>query len=145
MSNDLKEYYDSLDRLKSRKTKILPRGSLITFDNVAIEAGRAKGSIKANRDVYRKLRIDITQAKEAQNTPDRVMENRVKSLTAQVIKYKSFHEEALVREMSLYRQLMEFDQQLLAENEARNKNKLIPIFRKKNGKVDSFPGNDFQS
>lgn len=131
MSGDLKVYYDALDRLSRNRPEIVVRGSLITFDNVALEAGKSKGAIKANRAVYRKLRNDILLAKEAQNSPQVAVEYRLNSLKAEVYKYKQLYEEAIKREISLYRQLSDMKDRLIAENEAKDKHKLIEIFRKK--------------
>ncbi|MFW1909360.1 hypothetical protein ACG9HW_02105 [Acinetobacter ursingii] len=45
-SND---YYAALERLKANKPIILPKGSAINNDTVALEAGRKRGSIKKSR------------------------------------------------------------------------------------------------
>lgn len=131
MSLALKDFYDSLARLKINKPKIVPRGTPITFDNVALEAGKSKGSIKANRTVYRQLRIDILQAKEAQQAPELAVEMKVRLLKAEAEKYKLLYEAAIVREISLCRELWDIKRQLIAENEALDKHKLVSIFKRK--------------
>ena len=45
----LNEYYAALARLKNNKPTILPKGSAINNDTVALEAGRKRGSIKKSR------------------------------------------------------------------------------------------------
>ena len=45
----LNEYYDALERLKVNKPIVLPKGSAINNDTVALEAGRKRGSIKKSR------------------------------------------------------------------------------------------------
>ena len=45
----LNEYYAALERLKANKPTILPKGSAINNDTVALEAGRKRGSIKKSR------------------------------------------------------------------------------------------------
>ena len=45
----LNEYYAALERLKANKPIILPKGSAINNDTVAMEAGRKRGSIKKSR------------------------------------------------------------------------------------------------
>ena len=42
----LNDYYAALERLKANKPIILPKGSAINNDTVALEAGRKRGSIK---------------------------------------------------------------------------------------------------
>ena len=45
----LNDYYAALERLKANKPIILPKGSAINNDTVAMEAGRKRGSIKKSR------------------------------------------------------------------------------------------------
>ena len=45
----LNEYDAALERLKANKPIILPKGSAINNDTVAMEAGRKRGSIKKSR------------------------------------------------------------------------------------------------
>lgn len=45
----LNDYYAALERLKANKPTILPKGSAINNDTVALEAGRKRGSIKKSR------------------------------------------------------------------------------------------------
>lgn len=45
----LNEYYAALERLKANKPEVLPKGSTINNDTVALEAGRKRGSIKKSR------------------------------------------------------------------------------------------------
>lgn len=45
----LNDYYAALERLKAHKPIILPKGSAINNDTVALEAGRKRGSIKKSR------------------------------------------------------------------------------------------------
>ena len=43
------EYYAALERLNANKPTVLPKGSAINNDTVALEAGRKRGSIKKSR------------------------------------------------------------------------------------------------
>ena len=140
MNNDLTDYYDALERLVKRKTKILPHGSVINFNNVAIEAGKSKGSIKATRHVYKKLRNDILQAKDLAGSSEHALRQQINKLTAEVAKYKALYELALVREISVVSQFLEMRDKLIAENEASDKHKLIPIFRKRDVGVQGHGG-----
>ena len=45
----LNDYYAALERLKANKPIILPKGSAINNDTVAIEAGCKRGAIKKSR------------------------------------------------------------------------------------------------
>jgi predicted transcriptional regulator len=65
----LNEYYAALERLKANKPTVLPKGSAINNDTVALEAGRKRGSIKKSR--YAALIEAIEQAAQTagQNVP----------------------------------------------------------------------------
>ncbi|WP_180102350.1 hypothetical protein [Acinetobacter sp. YH12126] len=45
----LNDYKAALERLKANKPNVLPKGSAINNDTVALEAGRKRGSIKKSR------------------------------------------------------------------------------------------------
>ena len=45
----MRGYYAALGRLKANKPMVLPKGSAINNDTVALEAGRKRGSIKKSR------------------------------------------------------------------------------------------------
>ena len=46
MDDILTEYFSALDRLKKNKPIRIPKGTKITNDSVALEAGKKKGTIK---------------------------------------------------------------------------------------------------
>ena len=64
MSDTLNVYFEALERLKKGRPTSVPKGTRITNDAVAIEAGRGKGSIKKSRAVFRALIEAIAQAAE---------------------------------------------------------------------------------
>ena len=63
-SND---YYAALERLKANKPIILPKGSAINNDTVALEAGRKRGSIKKSRHVALVEAIELVAQQVGQN------------------------------------------------------------------------------
>ncbi|MFP6842480.1 MAG: hypothetical protein VB979_09915 [Acinetobacter sp.] len=63
----LNEYYAALERLKANKPTILPRGSAINNDTVALEAGRKRGSIKKSRHVALIEAIELATQQVGQN------------------------------------------------------------------------------
>ena len=65
--NALNEYYAALERLKANKPTILPRGSAINNDTVALEAGRKRGSIKKSRHVALIEAIELATQQVGQN------------------------------------------------------------------------------
>lgn len=65
----LNEYYAALERLKANKPIILPKGSAINNDTVALEAGRKRGSIKKSRHTALVEAIDLAAREAGQNVP----------------------------------------------------------------------------
>ena len=110
MMTALNDYYAALERLKANKPIILPKGSTINNDTVAMEAGRKRGSIKKSR--HAALIEAIEQAAQAvgQNvlSPAQQIE-QAKSKTKAV---KSDFEQ--LREV--YEKLLEKCNSLLSEN-----------------------------
>lgn len=63
MSSTVKEYFAALERLKQNTPINVPKGSVINKDQVAMEAGRKRGSIR-NRPGFEKLIVEIEAAGE---------------------------------------------------------------------------------
>lgn len=101
MSDTLNLYFEALERLKKGRPNILPKGTRITNDAVAIEAGRGKGSIKKSRPVFRALLEAIAQAAEEQLKSTDKTSEQLMSAKADAKKYRKLWEEALGREVSL--------------------------------------------
>jgi hypothetical protein len=66
------DYFAALERLKSGRPIIVPKGTRITNDAVALEAGRGKGTIKKSRPVFAKLIAAVEEAakEQASATPE---------------------------------------------------------------------------
>ena len=65
--NAIDEYYAALERLKANKPIILPKGSAINNDTVAMEAGRKRGSIKKSRHAALIEAIELAVQQAGQN------------------------------------------------------------------------------
>ena len=63
----LNEYYAALERLKANKPIVLPKGSAINNDTVAMEAGRKRGSIKKSRYAALVEAIELAAQEAGQN------------------------------------------------------------------------------
>ena len=63
----LNEYYAALERLKANKPIVLPKGSAINNDTVALEAGRKRGSIKKSRHAALIEAIELAAQQAGQN------------------------------------------------------------------------------
>ncbi|WP_313390790.1 hypothetical protein [Acinetobacter sp.] len=63
----LNDYHAALERLKANKPTILPKGSAINNDTVALEAGRKRGSIKKSRHAVLIEAIELAAQQVGQN------------------------------------------------------------------------------
>lgn len=106
----LNEYYAALERLKANKPTVLPKGSAINNDTIALEAGRKRGAIKKSRHAALVQAIELAAQQAGQNvlSPTQQIE-QAKSKTKTV---KSAYEQ--LRED--YEKLLEKVNSLLVEN-----------------------------
>ena len=106
----LNDYYAALERLKANKPIVLPKGSAINNDTVAMEAGRKRGSIKKSR--HAALIEAIEQAAQAagQNvlSPTQRIEQAKNRTKAAKSDYEQLQED--------YEKLLEKCNSLLLEN-----------------------------
>lgn len=106
----LNDYYAALERLRVNKPIILPKGSAINNDTVAMEAGRKRGSIKKSR--HAALIEAIEQAAQAagQNvlSPTQQVEHAKSKTKAVKSDYEQLKED--------YEKLLEKFNSLLLEN-----------------------------
>lgn len=106
MNDSLKEYYDALERLKSRKAKI-------NNDTVSIEAGRKKGSIKKSRAGFAELIAAIetaaTETAALRNEPAVQLE-RYKGDKRQL---QERLDESLEREIALVKEVFDLKRELV--------------------------------
>lgn len=109
------EYYDALDRLSKNTPIRVSRGSKISKDTVALEAGRGRGSIKKSRTQFLNLIESIERAAAKQKGGSDGDEN---SLRDDVRKYRDLYEAALVREVSLLVELTAVRAELAKANSA---------------------------
>jgi len=103
------EYFEALKRLKEGTPLNVPHGAKINNDNVALEAGRKKGSIKKGRKIFSAL---IAEIKDAQSQPeDEMIKMKEKLIKFQSDrdKYKEFYESALARELMLINKINELE------------------------------------
>jgi len=112
MADILAEYFEALERLKKNQPRNVPKGTKITNDSVALEAGRGKGSIKKSRPVFADLIQAIDQAAQQQEHPTRELEQRLAREKAVSAGLRERYEAAIAREISLHRELSELKKQL---------------------------------
>lgn len=106
----LNEYYTALERLKANKPIILPKGSAINNDTVAMEAGRKRGSIKKSRHAALVEAIEQAAQQAGQNvlSPTQQIEQAKTKTKAVKSDYEQLKED--------YEKLLEKVNSLLLEN-----------------------------
>lgn len=105
MSSVLTDYFEALERLKKGRPANVPKGSKLTNDNVSMEAGRKKGTIKKSRPAFKELINAIDAAATEQAQPQDLTKAALDVAKADAARYRTLWEEALSREVSLVKQL----------------------------------------
>jgi hypothetical protein len=101
----LDDYFEALERIKKGQSKIIPKGTKISNDAVALEAGRGKGSIKKSRPVFAELIQAIEDAALEQANPQNEQKEKLTRTKGKAEQYRRELEAALAREVSLLREL----------------------------------------
>ncbi|SAK61374.1 hypothetical protein AWB79_02797 [Caballeronia hypogeia] len=107
MADTLNDYFKALERLKNGNPTSVPKGTRISNDAVALEAGRGKGSIKKSRPIFKDLIEAIDHAAADQARPKGEAKEQLASARMSASKYRLLWEEALAREASLLVELFE--------------------------------------
>lgn len=126
-SDVILQYETALQRLVENKPNILPPGSKITINNVALEAGRGKGSIRKDRKCFDELREKTKVAAAKQKK-----ENSAKPKKGAEKLFKDLYHESLARELMLISQIDELDKDLSALSNVTN----IATHKEKKSKAD---------
>lgn len=113
--DSMSDYYGALDRLVGNVPLRVEKGSKISKDTVALEAGRGRGSIKKSRPQFVSLIEAIEKAAAKQQL---VVEDR-ENLRDLVNQYRDLYEAALVREVSLLAELTKVKADLVKAKSAR--------------------------
>lgn len=112
-SKSIDDYFSALDRLKNGTSRIAPKGTRITNDAVAIEAGRRKGSIKKSRPAFANLIASIDEASASQKSPEKAQSERLAKAKSSSEKYRAELDAALGRELCLLREIVKLKKQLM--------------------------------
>ncbi|APR69196.1 hypothetical protein [Acinetobacter haemolyticus] len=111
----LNDYYAALERLKANKPIILPKGSAINNDTVAMEAGRKRGSIKKSRHTTLIEAIRQAANEVGQNVPSTTQQieqekNKTKAVKSEYEQLKENYEKLLEKCNSLLLENFELKQ-----------------------------------
>ena len=87
----LADYFEALARLEAGRPINVPRGLRITNDSVAVEAGRAKGSIKKSRPTFSALihAISAAAAVQANSSPEKQQQVRLEKIKGTVQRHRN--------------------------------------------------------
>jgi hypothetical protein len=110
------DYYAALDRLKYGAPIVVPVGTRINKDTVAMEAGRKRGSIKASREQYMGLIADIDLAAQNAMPRDAQLSDRLRKTKQKLKELKGRYLSSLNREIILSNRLRELEAMLEAKN-----------------------------
>lgn len=100
-----KIYWDALKRLQQNKNLIVPKGSKINKDTVALEAGRKRGSIKKSRAAFNALIAEIDQAAKEQDSDFNRLHKRAEKNLVRATQSEARSEEGLNRELMMLHQI----------------------------------------
>jgi len=106
------EYFEALDRLKKNTPVRLPKGTTISKDTVAMEAGRKRSSIKRSRSAFDVLIAEIELAVANQNNSLHKDRDRSDKVKAEKKHYQVLYHQALNRELMLVKRLAALERQL---------------------------------
>jgi vacuolar-type H+-ATPase subunit I/STV1 len=101
MMSNLLEYFEALERLRNGAPVNVPKGTKITNDSVALEAGRKKGSIKKSRKAFTSLIEEIEKSKESKLSQIQMLETKLRIEKQKSEEYREKYEAVLAENLML--------------------------------------------
>ena len=108
-------YMSALERLKNNTPVVLPKGTRISKDTVALEAGRKRSSIKKSRPQFANLIEEIELAASIQSKPEEDSKANLDKLKSEKEHYKNLYHQSLNRELMLIKRLSDLEKSFLNE------------------------------
>lgn len=115
------EYFEALERLKNNTPIRIPKGSKINNDNVSLEAGRKKGTIKKSRPAFDELIEEIKKANEKDIKPILEAQDKADKYKEKFLRYKKLYEESINRELMYLEKIDKLEQTLKTNRFISNK------------------------
>jgi len=108
-SSSNKEYFEALKRLETKKTVILPKGTKVNRDNVALEAGRKRGSVRKGKSGQDELNKAIDDAMGKQKNPVKEEKIRTDKWKGKYEEKEAHYEAVLARELMLIKKCRDLE------------------------------------
>lgn len=122
MSNEIiDDYFEALARLKSNSPIRIPKDSKISNDNVSLEAGRKKGTIKKSRPIFDELIIAINETKKKDDALIIEAQTKLNKYKKELQQYKFFYEESINRELMYLEKIDKLEKTLQTNLPINNK------------------------
>lgn len=116
MNDNIKDYFDALERLKNNSPITVPKNSKINNDTVALEAGRKRGSIKKSREIFIELIEAIKEVTDEKNLQSNKLKSKIIKLKNSVENHKEMYEKALNRELMYLERINELEKKSKQKN-----------------------------
>jgi len=100
----LQDYWDALKRIVEGKPERVLKGGRINNDQVSIEAGRGRGSIKSGREEFADLIDAIKKAEKKRKERGNEDQEKYERRRTESEKYKLLYQQSIAREISLARE-----------------------------------------
>lgn len=122
MSNEIiDDYFEALARLKSNSPIRIPKDSKISNDNVSLEAGRKKGTIKKSRPIFDELITAINKTKKKDDALIIEAQTKLNKYKKELQQYKFFYEESINRELMYLEKIDKLEKTLQTNLPINNK------------------------
>lgn len=122
MSNEIiDDYFEALARLKSNSPIRIPKDSKISNDNVSLEAGRKKGTIKKSRPIFDELIIAINETKKKDDALIIEAQTKLNKYKKELQQYKFLYEESINRELMYLEKIDKLEKTLQTNLPINNK------------------------
>lgn len=122
MSNEIiDDYFEALARLKSNSPIRIPKDSKISNDNVSLEAGRKKGTIKKSRPIFNELITAINKTKKKDDALIIEAQTKLNKYKKELQQYKFLYEESINRELMYLEKIDKLEKTLQTNLPINNK------------------------
>mgnify|MGYP003525973521 FL=1 len=122
MSNEIiDDYFEALERLKSNSPIRIPKDSKISNDNVSLEAGRKKGTIKKSRPIFDELITAINKTKKKDDALIIEAQTKLNKYKKELQQYKFLYEESINRELMYLEKIDKLEKTLQTNLPINNK------------------------